>query len=77
MFYISNNLWNEMFSGEIYISKGNKMWEGWYDILIVKMSLMYGLIENRCPIRCASVFNLLQCVVSVEIYVENLASHRY
>lgn len=66
-----------MFSGEIYVFKGNKMWEGWYDSLIVKMSLMDRLIENRCPVRCASIFNLLQCVVLVEMYVENLASRRY
>lgn len=45
--------------------------------IIVKISLMYGLIENRCTVKCVSIFNLLQCVVLVELYIENMASHRY
>lgn len=58
-------------------SKGIKMWEEWCGFIIVKISLMYGLIENRCTSKCASIFNLLQYVVLVELYIENMALHRY
>lgn len=65
---------SEMYYREIYLFKGNKIWEGLFDIVIVKM---YDLIENICTVKCASVFNLLHRVVLVEMHIENLTSHRY
>lgn len=43
---------------------------------ILRISLMCGLIEDSWIFISASAFNLLQYVVLVEIYEQNLASHR-
>lgn len=42
----------------------------------LQIALMSGLMENSWILISASAFNLLQYVVLVEVYEENLGSHR-
>ena len=56
--------------------------EQWKDSLffffftVLQISLMYSLMEDNWILISNSAFNLLQYVVLVEVYEENLASHR-
>ena len=43
---------------------------------VLQTSLTYSLMEDNWILVSNSAFNLLQYVVLVEVYEENLASHR-
>ena len=65
---------NRKFLWKIFFKKQWK--ESLFFFTVLQISLMYSLMEDNWILISNSAFNLLQYVVLVEVYEENLASHR-
>lgn len=57
--------------------KQNKKKEGWHWFIVLQISLLSHWVENNWIFLFASLFNMLPCVVLVEVYKWNPALCRY